>query len=54
MFWYMSNLPQVKRNVISGIANVVYELPHELPNDVRLTILGNKEILEKSQIWVES
>ena len=28
---------------------MVYELPHELPNDV-----GNLEILEKSQIWVET
>ena len=26
---------QVKRNVISIIANLVYELPHELPNDLR-------------------
>ena len=33
---------------------VVYELPHELPNDVRFRILGNKEILVKSQIWVET
>ena len=35
------------------IENLVYELPHELLNDLRLRILGNKEILEKSQIWVE-
>ena len=27
---------------------------HELPNDVRLRILGNKAILGKSQIWVET
>ena len=26
---------QVKRNLISIIANLVYELPHELPNDLR-------------------
>ena len=28
-------------------------LPRELPNDLRLRILGNYEILEKCQIWVE-
>ena len=32
---------------------MVYELPHELPNDLRLRILGNKVILGKSQYWVE-
>ena len=36
--------------MISSIANLVYELP----NDLRVTILGNKEILGKSQIWVET
>ena len=42
----------LKRNAVSGIANLVYELPHELPNDLRLLgILGNKEILRKYQIW---
>ena len=46
-------LTQVKRNVISSIANLVYELPHELSNDLTLRILGNEEILGKSQIWVE-
>ena len=40
--------------MISSIANLVYELPHELPNDLRLRILRNKEILGKSQIWVET
>ena len=39
---------------MSSIANLVYELPHELPNDLRLWILGNKEILGISQIWVET
>ena len=24
-------------------------MPHELPNDIRLRILGNEKILEKSQ-----
>ena len=35
----------------SSIANLVNKLPHELPNDLRLRILGNKEMLGKSQIW---
>ena len=39
--------------MISSIANLVYELPYELPNDLRLRILGNKVTLGKSQIWVE-
>ena len=30
----------------------VYELPQELPNDVKLRILGDQEILGKSQNWV--
>ena len=29
-------------------------LPHELPNDLRIRILGNKEILGKPEIWVET
>ena len=43
-----------KKNVISSIANLVHELPHELLNHLRLMILGNKEILGKSQNWVET
>ena len=38
--------------MISSIANLVYDLPHELPNDFGLRILGNEEMLGKSQIWV--
>ena len=59
MFSYRSDWPQVKRNVISSIGNLVYELPHELPNDVRLEnkkilFWENKKSLVKSQIWVEA
>ena len=28
--------PQVKRDLITRIIDFVYELPHELPNDLRL------------------
>ena len=58
IFWnftmsqYRSKSPKVKRNLVSSIASLVYELPHELPNDLR--ILGNQKILEKSQILVET
>ena len=48
----MSESPQVKRYFISSITSVVHELPDELPNDLRLRILGNQEILEKCQMWV--
>ena len=48
------NQKKRKRNVISSIANLVYELPHEFLNNLKLKILGNKAILEKSQIWVET
>ena len=38
--------------MIPIIGNHLYKLPQELPNDLR--ILGNKEILGKSQIWVDT
>ena len=41
IFYYRFDSPQVKRNLISSAANLVYELPHELPNDLTLRILGN-------------
>ena len=34
-------LPQVKRWPIITYKHGIYELPHKLPNDLRLTILGN-------------
>ena len=41
IFEYRSNSSQIKWNLISSIANLVYELLHELPNDLRLGILWN-------------
>ena len=38
--------------VISSIANYIYELSHELSNDLSLRILGYKKVLGKPQIWV--
>ena len=44
---------QVIQSVIISNKHGLYEWPHELPNDLRLIILGNQEILEKSQDVVE-
>ena len=44
VFSYKSDSQQVKRNLISSIANLVYDSPHELLNDLRteyLWKLGN-------------
>ena len=39
---------------MSSIANFVYKLPHELPNDLKLMIIRNQKLLEKSEIWVNT
>ena len=44
MFYQISFSPQVKRCAIITYKHGIYELLHELPNDVRLRILGNKKI----------
>ena len=50
IFWYRPNSPPIHHFIMPSIANLVYELP----NGLRPRILGNQEILEKSQIWVEA
>ena len=40
--------------MISNIANLGYELPHELWSHLRLWILGITEIYGKSRIWLET
>ena len=42
IFEYKSDSPQAKGNLISSIANLVYGLPNELPNNLR--DLGSQEI----------
>ena len=37
---YRFDSSQVKQDLVSSIINFVYELPHELPNYLRLRILG--------------
>ena len=54
IFLYRSDSPQVKRYLISSIASLVHELTHEFPNDLRLRISVNQEILGKSEIWVDT
>ena len=49
MFYQILLSPQVKRIVIIRNKQGIYELP----NDLRLTILGNWEILRRSQIFIE-
>ena len=41
MFYPIFLSSQVKRWVIITYEHGIYELPHELPNDLRLRILGN-------------
>ena len=41
MFYKIFFSSQVKQCVIITYKHGIYELPHELPNDLRLTISGN-------------
>ena len=41
MFYQIFLSPQMKRCAIINYKHGIYELPHELPNDLRLKILGN-------------
>ena len=60
MFWEFTmflckfDLSQVRRNLISSKINFEDELPHELPNNLRSTILEDQELKTKSQNWVEA
>ena len=47
MFYQILVSPQVKRWAIITYRHGIYELTNDLPNGLRLTILGNQEILEK-------
>ena len=60
IFWLLmiillwSESPQLKWYFVLRITNLVHKRTRELPNDLRLRILGNFKIVEKSQIWVET
>ena len=47
MFYQFFLSPQVNRFAIITYKHGMYELPHELPDDLRFSILGNSEILGK-------
>ena len=51
--WLFLFPPQVKRRVIISNNDGIYELPHELPNNLRLRNLGNQEISGKSYNFIE-
>ena len=53
MFYQVFLSPQLKGSVIITYKHGIYELPNDLPNDLRFRILGNKEFLGKCQIWVK-
>ena len=44
MFYQISVSLQVKGTVIITNKHGIYELPHELPNDLKFRIFGNYEI----------
>ena len=45
MFYQIFASPQERRCVIITYKDGMYELPHELPNDLGRRILGNEETL---------
>ena len=47
MFYQIFLLPQLERCAIITYKHGIYKLPHELPNDVRLTTLRNSDISRK-------
>ena len=47
LFYQIFRSQQVKRCATITYKHGIYELPHELQNDLRLTILGNQEISGK-------
>ena len=52
LIWF--HAPQVKWYMKPSTKNIVYKLPHELPNSLRLNIIEHFEIMEKRQKWVEA
>ena len=50
-FYQMSLSPQVKWSVIISNQYGIYELPHELSNDLRIRILGIRKYQENLKTW---
>ena len=53
MFYQIFFSSKVRRSVNISNKHGIYKLPHKLPNNSRLRILGNLEKLEKSQNFKE-
>ena len=53
MFYQIFLSPQVKQCAIITYKHGIYEMAHELPNDLRLRILGNKGILGNCLNFIE-
>ena len=53
MFHQSFYSPLPKRWEIVGFRHGIYELTHELPNDLRLRNLGNEETLGKCVNFIE-
>ena len=43
MFYQIFSSPQVKRCAIITYKHGIYEMPDELPNDIRLRVVENEE-----------
>ena len=54
IFCQISLSPQVKQSVDISNKHVMHELPHKLPYDLKLSILGNLKISRKSQNFINS
>ena len=53
MFYQIFLSPQAKRSVIINNKHGIFQLAHELPNDLRLRTFGNQEKSGKSQNFIE-
>ena len=53
MFYQIFFSSQVKRRAIISCKHGIYELPHELVNDLRLRILGNDKISGKDLNFIK-
>ena len=53
MFYQFFHSPQENRSAIVSNKHGICEMPHELPKDLRLRILGNLKRLGKSQNFIE-
>ena len=53
MFYQIFLSPRLERRAIITYKHGVYELPDELPNELRFRILGNEEILGNCLNFIE-